>query len=81
MSYVQVLPDDPLLEVVGDVSLGEVAAEEVESLPRAEVHVVLPVHRLVVHLGRLRRRILLDFAAEGGERKRNTYVIADETTT
>lgn len=50
-AYIQILPDDPPLEIIGDVCLGQVTAEELERLSGAEVHVVLPVHGFVVHLG------------------------------
>lgn len=60
-TYIQVLFDYPPLDVVGDRCVSQVVGDEVNGLPRVEVNSALSVHCLVVHLGRLRGRVLLDF--------------------
>lgn len=62
-----------LLGLAAEFLVGCIALQVIECLPRVEVHLRLPVHSLVVNLGRLRGGIFLDFAAV--EKKQVKYSV------
>lgn len=49
VTYVQVLPDDPSLDFVGELYGGETVGQEVQRLPWVKMHVGFPVHRFVIY--------------------------------
>lgn len=63
-----------LLGLVAEILVGCIALQVLECLSRVEVHLRLPVHSLVVNLGRLCGGIFLDFAAIYNQKNRLSHV-------
>lgn len=61
-SHIEVLFDDLPLQLIRQAIVNVIVVEEVDGLPWTEVHRGLSVHGFIVHLGRLRGRVLLNFA-------------------
>lgn len=66
--YVKILLHDVPLGVIAEFHVGHVTLQVIHSLARVEVHLRLPVHRFVVHFGRLSWRVFLDFAVKDAKR-------------
>lgn len=49
VTYVQVLPDDPSLDFIGELCVGETVDQEVQRLSWGKMNVGFSVYRFVVH--------------------------------
>lgn len=73
MAHIEVLFDNLPLQLVGQLVMHLIMVEEVDGLPWAEDDRRLPVDGFIVHLGRLRGRVLLNFATLGESRTHTVY--------